>query len=82
MGKEDVMHALGTALMLSRITKEELKRRMDAHEPMAIVDTRAEDAWNESDVQIPGAVRVPPGEVGQRLPEIIPRDRLVVTYCT
>lgn len=66
---------------LSRITKEDLKRRMDAHEPIAILDTRAVDAWSKSDVQIPGAIRVPPDGVELHLSEI-PRDRLVVTYCT
>jgi rhodanese-related sulfurtransferase len=69
------------ALKLARITPDDLKRRMDAHQPIAILDTRAEDAWNESDVQIPGAMRVPPDAVARHLPEI-PRDRLAVTYCT
>jgi rhodanese-related sulfurtransferase len=69
------------ALKLARITPDDLKRRLDAHEPVAILDARAADAWHESDVQIPGAMRVPPDDVGQRLSEI-PRDRLVVTYCT
>jgi rhodanese-related sulfurtransferase len=68
-------------VMLSRITRQDLKRRMDAREPIAILDTRSEDAWNTSDAQIPGAVRMPPDDVAQHLSEI-PRDRLVVTYCT
>jgi rhodanese-related sulfurtransferase len=69
------------ALKLARIPPEDLKRRLDAHEVVAILDTRAEDAWHESDVQIPGAMRVPPDEVTRHLSEL-PRDRLVVTYCT
>jgi rhodanese-related sulfurtransferase len=75
------MHARETALSLYRITPDDLKRRVDAREPIAILDTRAEDAWHESDVQIPGAMRVPPDDVARHLSEI-PRDRLVVTYCT
>jgi rhodanese-related sulfurtransferase len=75
------MHARQTALLLSRITPDDLKRRLDAHEPIAILDTRAEDAWRASDVQIPSAMRVPPDDVRQHLSEI-PRDRPVVTYCT
>jgi rhodanese-related sulfurtransferase len=75
------MHARQTALLLSRITPDDLKRRLDAHEPIAILDTRAEDAWRESDVQIPSAMRVPPDDVRRRLSEI-PRDRPLVTYCT
>jgi rhodanese-related sulfurtransferase len=66
---------------LAQITREDLKRRMDAHESIAVLDTRAVDAWEKSDVQIPGAVRVPPDDVVQHLPDI-PRDRMVVTYCT
>ena len=41
----------------SRITTEELKRRHDAHEPIAILDTRSAEAWDKSDVQLPGALR-------------------------
>jgi rhodanese-related sulfurtransferase len=68
-------------MALQRITKEELERRIDAGEPITVLDTRAPDSWNTSDVQIPGAFRVPPDEVREHLSEI-PRDRLVVTYCT
>lgn len=66
---------------IARITPEDLKRRMDAHEPIALLDVRSPAAWNSSNVQIPGSVRVPPDEVEKRLSEI-PRDRLVVPYCT
>jgi len=69
------------ALKIARITPEDLKRRLDAHEVVAILDTRAEDEWHESDVQIPGAMRVPLDDVARHLSEI-PRDRLLVTYCT
>jgi rhodanese-related sulfurtransferase len=67
--------------MVQRITAEDLKRRMDAHEPVAVLDTRAPEVWKNSDVQIPGSIRVPPDEVDKHLSEI-PRDRLVVAYCT
>jgi rhodanese-related sulfurtransferase len=66
---------------VQRITREELKRRMDAHEAITIVDARSEDAWNNSDVEMPGAIRVPPENVEKHLSDI-PRDRMVVTYCT
>jgi rhodanese-related sulfurtransferase len=64
-----------------RITIEDLKRRMDAHEPLTVLDSRAPDAWKGSDVQIPGSIRVPPDDVDEHLAEI-PHDRLVVSYCT
>jgi hydroxyacylglutathione hydrolase len=66
---------------LPRITKEDLKRRMDAHEPLTVLDTRAPESWDESDVKLPGAIRVPPDDVERHLAEI-PRDHMVVTYCT
>jgi rhodanese-related sulfurtransferase len=66
---------------IKRITVEELKRRMDAHEALTVLDARAPDAWERSDVQIPGSIRVPPDKVDEHLSEI-PRDRLVVPYCT
>ena len=68
-------------MAVQRITAEELKRRMDAHEPLTVLDTRAPDAWKNSDVQVPGSIRVPPDEVAKHLSEI-PRDGLVVAYCT
>ena len=65
----------------TRVTVEEVKERMDRGEEFTFVDTRNPQAWGESDVKLPGAVRVPAGELGQHLSEI-PRDRAVITYCT
>jgi rhodanese-related sulfurtransferase len=64
-----------------RITVEELKRRMDSGERLAILDNRAQEAWEKSDVQIPGSLRVPPDEAGKHLQEI-PQGAAIVTYCT
>jgi rhodanese-related sulfurtransferase len=64
-----------------RITIDDLKRRMDAHEPLMLLDSRSAVAWESSDVEIPRSVRVPPDEVDKHLSQI-PRDRLVVPYCT
>jgi rhodanese-related sulfurtransferase len=68
-------------MAIQRITVEELKRRMDAHESLTILDTRSPEAWKKSDVQIPASLRVPPDEVAKHLAEIA-RDRLAVAYCT
>ena len=65
----------------TRVTVDEIKERMDRGEQFAFVDTRNPVAWGESDVKLPGAVRVPAGELEQHLSEI-PRDRAVITYCT
>ena len=42
-----------------RITPDDLKRRMDAGEDFTVIDTRNPQAWAQSDVTLPGAVRVP-----------------------
>ena len=65
----------------TRVTVDEVRERMDRGEPFAFVDTRNPNAWGESDVKLPGAIRVPAGEVEQHLSEI-PNDRVVITYCT
>ena len=64
---------------MERITKEDLKRRLDAHERLTLIDVRTQNAWNTSDVQLPDAIRVAPNEVDQHLHEIR-RDQLIVTY--
>jgi rhodanese-related sulfurtransferase len=64
-----------------RILVDEVRRRMNAGEQFAFLDTRNPQAWGESDVKIPGALRVPAGDAEQHLAEI-PRDRPIITYCT
>jgi rhodanese-related sulfurtransferase len=64
-----------------RITPDEAKRRMDTGERVVFLDTRSVDAWRKAELQIRGSRRIPPDEVQSRLGEI-PRDGLVVTYCT
>jgi rhodanese-related sulfurtransferase len=65
----------------TRVTADEVKERMERGEQFAFVDTRNPVAWGESDVKLPGAIRVPADELGQHLSEI-QRDRAVITYCT
>lgn len=65
----------------ARITIAEVMERMDRGEPILFIDTRSPTAWNESDVKLPGAIRMHYTEIEQRLREL-PKDRLIVTYCT
>jgi rhodanese-related sulfurtransferase len=65
-----------------RITTEQVKQRMATGERIVFLDTRSPAAWGESDVRIPGAIRVPPDEVEQHLREIPPPGQTIVTYCT
>jgi rhodanese-related sulfurtransferase len=69
------------AMEVTRVTADEVKERMDRGEQLAFVDTRNPQAWGEAETKLPGAIRVPAGEVDEHLAEI-PRDRTVITYCT
>ena len=65
----------------ARITIKDVKKRMDRGEKVLFIDTRGPDSWDSSDVKITGAVRMHYSDIEQRLNEL-PRDRLIVTYCT
>jgi rhodanese-related sulfurtransferase len=66
---------------LDRITINEIKGKMDKGESILFIDTRNSHDWGESDVKLPGALRIHFSELEQHLNEL-PRDRLIVTYCT
>jgi rhodanese-related sulfurtransferase len=68
-------------MQIPRIATDDVKRRLDAGEHVVFLDTRADEAWRKADTQIPGSIRVPPDAVNQHLNKI-PRDGLLVTYCT
>jgi rhodanese-related sulfurtransferase len=65
---------------LLRIDAEELKRRMDAGEPVTILDVRAPKAWDASDRMIRGAVRTTADDLPTN-PDWS-KNRLIVAYCT
>lgn len=66
---------------VTRVTTDEIKERMDRGEMFTFIDTRNPQAWGEADTKLPGALRIQGSEVDQHLDEI-PRDRVVITYCT
>ena len=65
----------------TRVTVDEVRMRMEKGEPFTFIDTRNPKAWAESNEMLPGAIRVPADEVARHLAEI-PRDRVIITYCT
>ncbi len=65
----------------TRVTTDEVRERMERGEQFAFVDTRNPKAWSEAKTKLPGAIRILVEEVEQHLGEI-PRDRVVITYCT
>jgi rhodanese-related sulfurtransferase len=68
-------------LRIARITPDELKQKLDAGEPVVIVDLRHSLDFEAEPITIPGALQLSPDELEQRHQEI-PRDRDIVLYCT
>ena len=64
-----------------RIAVDELRRRMEAGEDFVLIDTRNPQAWAESDVKLPEAIRVPLDSLDDNLSKI-PKDKPIVAYCT
>jgi rhodanese-related sulfurtransferase len=66
---------------VGRVSADDVKARLARGEPIVFVDSRNPTAWGESDVKIPGAIRVEADRVRDHLSEI-PRGRPIVAYCT
>jgi rhodanese-related sulfurtransferase len=62
------------------ITPEELKTKMAKNEPVAIVDLRSQDSYEQSDKTIKGSLHTRVRKVANRLREI-PRENEIITYC-
>ena len=70
---------------VDRVTAEEVTRWMDRGEAVVFVDTRNPQAWGQSNEKLPGAIRIPVGEVERHqseIPKSFPGERWIVTYCT
>jgi rhodanese-related sulfurtransferase len=63
------------------VTVQEIKERMDRGEQFVFVDTRNPTAWSEAETKLPEAIRVPADDVASHLNEL-PKDRVIITYCT
>jgi rhodanese-related sulfurtransferase len=59
-----------------RISKEDLKGRLDAGSAPVIVDARLKYPYEHSTVKLPGAIRF----TGEEAPPALPRDREIVVY--
>lgn len=64
-----------------RITVDDVRKKMEAGENILFIDTRNPQAWAESHVRIPRAIRVPLEKLDENLPNI-PKSRPIVAYCT
>jgi membrane protein DedA with SNARE-associated domain/rhodanese-related sulfurtransferase len=68
-------------LAAARLDPEDLKRQLDAGEPVCIIDLRHPLELLPEPFTLPGARHFSPDSLAQRHDEI-PRDRDVVLYCT
>jgi membrane protein DedA with SNARE-associated domain/rhodanese-related sulfurtransferase len=73
--------AIERRLVEARLEPEELKRQLDAGEPVYIVDLRHPLELVPEPFTLPGALHFAPDALARRHLEI-PRDRDVVLYCT
>lgn len=64
-----------------RVSAEDVLDRVNRGEDVYFVDTRNPAAWGEADTKLPGAARVPADAVESHLADM-PRDRMIVAYCT
>jgi rhodanese-related sulfurtransferase len=64
-----------------RITKEDVKRRMDLGEEFVFIDVRNPGPWERAALKIKGAIRIALNELDRQI-ESIPKNKPVVTYCT
>ena len=64
-----------------RVSAEDVLDRINRGEEVYFVDTRNPVAWAEADTKLPGAVRLPADAVEAHLTDM-PRDRMIVAYCT
>ena len=63
-----------------RIGARDAKRLVDAGEAI-VLDVVASGVWEALEEAVPGAVRIPPEEIGSRFGEL-PRGKAIVAYCT
>ena len=63
------------------ISVEEAWRLVEEGHRPVFIDTRNSKHWGQSEVKIPGSLRIWREELEARIEEV-PRGRTVITYCT
>jgi rhodanese-related sulfurtransferase len=69
-----------TSRVPTKVTVDEVKRRMDRGESLILLDNRDSKVWAASNVKLPGALHVSPDDVKTRLKDL-PRNTSIITYC-
>ncbi|SRR5581483_1200370 len=68
-------------LRMARITVDELRQKLEAGEPLVILDLRSQDELDQDPSIIRGALRMRADELQTRHQDI-PRDREIILYCS
>ncbi len=64
--------------MTEHITVQELKARLDGHDPLVLLDVR--DAWEVALCRLDNALHIPMEEIELRAEELSP-DGAIIVYC-
>ncbi len=64
-----------------RISKDDLKRKMDSKEDLILLDVRNPTDYGNSNVKIPSSIRIPLAELEVRIKEL-DKSKEAVAYCT
>lgn len=66
---------------VKRITKEELKQKLDGHEDCTVIDVRNPTAYAGSPYKIKGAIRIELDDMESRAKDLS-KGKDTITYCT
>jgi rhodanese-related sulfurtransferase len=65
--------------MADTITREQLKRKIDAREDFVLIDVLSRESYQRE--HLPGAVNIPVNEVNEESVARLPKDKDIVVYC-
>jgi len=67
--------------MATKITREELKAKIDAGEDIVVFEALPQMYYEEA--HLPGAINLPHDQVDELAPQLLPdKDREIVVYCS
>jgi len=67
---------------IPRITPQKVIERLDRGERVVFVDARSARAYEQATHQIPASMRIPPDADVRLYTADLPRDAVIVAYCT
>jgi rhodanese-related sulfurtransferase len=66
--------------MTGTISRDELKAKIDRGDPFVLVETLPAESYREA--HLPGAINLPPDQVGRLAPRLLPdKGADIVVYC-